>query len=73
MARLTFQCQVMGKMPVSRSPIASKAPVERSRDHLDAHVGQASWTMAITDLPLAVLVMVSERPQSLDCFPMSPY
>lgn len=81
---LTVKDQVMGTSPVSSDAIASKAPVERSREADEEHPGHlpsansfvrrpqgkkgqretdSSATVAVTLLPLLVLVIVTVLPQ----------
>lgn len=51
------------KIPVSSSPIESKAPVDKSMEELDEQPGHSSVTVAVTDSPFAVLVMTTVLPQ----------
>lgn len=48
--RLTLKYQDMLRTPVSSSPIASNAPVDRSSESAVEQPGHSSATMAVTDL-----------------------
>jgi len=62
------QLQVIARTPVPSSPISSNAPVERSSEYSDEQPGHSSATVAVTLLPLAVLVTVSDLPQYDDAY-----